>query len=124
MTLLYVGLGGALGSVLRYLLQLGAGRWLGQGFPYGTLLVNLLGSLAMGLLMGWLAREAPENGAELRAFLAIGILGGFTTFSAFSLDAISLMQDGKTLAAGIYIFTSLLGSLMALLLGLQLMRVA
>jgi len=89
-----VALGGAAGSVLRYALGLllahtgGADR-----FPTGTLLVNILGSLAIGVVSGWLARE-PAAGPAVRAFAVTGVLGGFTTYSAFAMDTVSLAQDG------------------------------
>src|SRR5690606_34962627 len=116
---LLVGLGGAVGSMARY----GVGRLVGfTGFPLATLIVNVAGSLLMGILVGCLARSTPAWSAEARLLLATGVLGGFTTFSAFSLDAISLMERGQTSQALAYIALSLLLSLGALALGLWLMR--
>src|SRR5262249_29003487 len=115
MNIVYVAIGGALGSVLRYLAQLGIGNLAGISFPYGTLFVNIAGSFAMGLVMGWVLQSTSANGHEIRLFVAVGVLGGFTTFSSFSFDAIALLLEGKSVAAGIYIFTSLMGSLFALL---------
>lgn len=121
-TIALVGAGGALGAVSRY----GAGvlvtRLGFSGFPYATMLVNVAGSLAMGLLVGYLARETPENQNTLRLFIAIGILGGFTTFSSFSLDAVSLIQRGQMGLAAIYMLGSVLVGIAALFLGLWLMR--
>ncbi|HHY48516.1 MAG TPA: CrcB family protein, partial [Alphaproteobacteria bacterium] len=89
---LLVGLGGGLGAMARY----GAGILVGQvwrdPFPLATLLVNVVGSVAMGLLVGLLARLLPPAQHEIRLFVAVGLLGGFTTFSSFSLDAIALIE--------------------------------
>ena len=122
MNILMVALGGAIGSIVRYLMQGAMGALMGKDFPYGTLLVNILGSGAMGLLIGWLARHTPANAGDIRLFCAVGLLGGFTTFSSFSLDAITLMEEGKTLQMCIYILASVTCSLLALAAGLQLMR--
>lgn len=123
MNLIYVAVGGALGSVLRYLLQNLIGVLTGKGFPYGTMCINILGSFAMGLLVGWLARTTPDNAQAIRLFIAVGVLGGFTTFSSFSLDAITLMQEGKTAAMVSYVLVSVFCALIGLLGGLQLMRI-
>lgn len=117
-----VGAGGAVGSVLRYVTVSLAGRWLGLAFPYGTLAVNILGSFAMGLLVGLMAVMLPEKGRQLHLLLAVGVLGGFTTFSAFSLDAVSLLQRGETLSAALYILASVVLSLLALAGGMALMK--
>jgi CrcB protein len=76
----------------------------------------------MGVFIGWLARALPANAADLRLFIAVGILGGYTTFSSFSLDAITLLEEGKWMAMSIYIITSVVLSLAGLMLGLKLMR--
>jgi len=116
---LLVGLGGAVGSMARY----GVGRLVGvTGFPVATLVVNVVGSLLMGVLVGWLARTTPAWSEEARLLLATGVLGGFTTFSTFSLDAITLIERGEVAQASAYIALSLLLSLGALVLGLWLMR--
>lgn len=112
---LWVGLGGGVGSMLRY----GVGRWMfarmGSGFPWGTLAVNLLGCLVIGLLHRQLeARGSPES---LRLFLLAGVLGGFTTFSAFGLETIALTQSGRWLAAGAYAALSMGGALAAVWVG-------
>jgi CrcB protein len=91
--ILLVAAGGALGSVLRYLVSLAALGWLGAGFPWGTLAVNLLGSAAIGLLAGL------GIGGPARLFLVTGLLGGFTTFSAFSLETALLWERAPGLAA-------------------------
>ena len=118
---LYAAAGGAIGTVARHLANVGFGRWLGAGFPWSTLFVNVIGGFLMGALIEALALRF--NGSlELRTFLATGILGGFTTFSAFSMDAVLLMQRGETAAAALYIGASVLLSILALLAGLSLTR--
>ena len=95
MTVLWVALGGALGSVARYALSGIAVRWLGAAFPYGTLFVNVMGSFAIGLLAALVAADGrPSLGADARAFLLVGVLGGFTTFSSFSLETLNLARSG------------------------------
>lgn len=95
MTVLWVALGGALGSVARYAISGIAVRWLGAGFPYGTLLVNVTGSFTIGLLGALVAADGrPSLGADARAFLLVGVLGGFTTFSSFSLETLNLARSG------------------------------
>jgi CrcB protein len=116
-----VGIGGALGAMARF----GVGGWLGSlpnGFPLATLVINVAGSLAMGLLVGWLARTTPEHQNEIRLFVAVGLFGGFTTFSAFSLDAIVLFERGDYVLGLAYVLGSVLLSLGGLVAGLQLMR--
>lgn len=122
MTLLYVAIGGAIGSVARYLMMSFIGHYTGTEFPYGTLLVNISGSLLMGILIGWLARTLPANQQDIRLFVAVGILGGYTTFSSFSLDAITLLEEGKWGAMSSYIMASVACSLAGLYAGLRLMR--
>ncbi|MGL4540960.1 MAG: fluoride efflux transporter CrcB [Polymorphobacter sp.] len=119
--LLLVAIGGGAGAMLRYLV----GRWallaFGPGFPVGTLIVNLLGGLAMGLAVGVLARIS-QGGEQLRLLLGVGVLGGFTTFSAFSLEMVNMVTRGDIgLAAG-YAAASVLGSMAALFIGLWLIR--
>ena len=118
MNLLLVAVGGALGAVARYGVGVGAARWLGLGFPWGTLAVNVVG----GFAMGWLAaRVGPEQEA-LRLALGVGVLGGFTTFSAFSLETVRLMEHQPGLAA-LYAAASVVLSVGACWLGLYLGRV-
>ena len=116
----YVALGGAIGSLLRYQAGRGMTRWLGAqavtAFPWATLTVNVVGSLAMGLLAGWLARHG-QGGEQWRLFLGVGVLGGFTTFSAFSLETLSLARSGEWLAAATNIVLSVMVCLAAVWLG-------
>ena len=121
MTYLLVFLGGGLGAVLRHAVNLGAARWLGAGFPAGTLFVNVSGSLLMGLLAGWLAFRGDASQAW-RLFLATGVLGGYTTFSAFSLDAMALWERDEIALAAFYIAASVGLSLLGLFAGLWLAR--
>ncbi|MEM1039449.1 MAG: fluoride efflux transporter CrcB [Pseudomonadota bacterium] len=122
---LIIFLGGGLGAAARHFVGAATGRSFGHGFPIGTLTVNVIGSLFMGVLIGWLAQRALGNminGQDLRLFLATGFLGGFTTFSAFSLDAITLWERGATgLAAG-YVVGSVVLSVLAVFFGLAIAR--
>ncbi|NBW76015.1 MAG: fluoride efflux transporter CrcB [Sphingomonadaceae bacterium] len=115
---LSVAAGGAVGAWLRF----AAGRMIGgHAFPVATLTINVLGSVAMGLLAGWLARHG-EGGEQWRLLLGVGLLGGFTTFSAFSLEIVMLAQRGAMGQAALYIALSLAGGIGGLLLGLALSR--
>ncbi|MBD3764728.1 MAG: fluoride efflux transporter CrcB [Rhodobacterales bacterium] len=118
-TLSQVALGGALGAALRYLTNLGALRLVGPGFPAGTMTVNVLGCLAMGALAAFLAHKGAMR---LAPFLMTGVLGGYTTFSAFALDAVNLWDRGQTAVAVAYVLGAVLLSLAALMAGLHLMR--
>lgn len=117
-----VAAGGAIGAAARHLVNLGALRLFGPGFPIGTLMVNVLGCLLMGMLAAALAARSDMSGQGLRLFLATGILGGFTTFSAFSLDAVLLWERGEASLAVAYALASVLLSIAALLVGLSLVR--
>jgi CrcB protein len=118
---LLVALGGAIGSVARFVVGRAVDRaWVGA-FPAGTLLVNVLGSLLMGALAVWIVARF-ENDPAVRAFVLTGMLGGFTTFSAFSIDAIGLIERGETVAAVAYIVASVTLSLAACLAGAALAR--
>lgn len=119
--LLAVAAGGAVGAVLRHLVYLLVGRTLGHGFPTATLLVNVLGSFAMGALIAFMALRWQPDPA-LRALLVTGLLGAFTTFSTFSLDIWSLIENGRGAAAALYVGLSLGLGLGALLAGLTLVR--
>ncbi|MBN9472367.1 MAG: fluoride efflux transporter CrcB [Bosea sp.] len=120
---LLVFLGAGIGGVLRHGVNLATLRWLGPGFPFGTMAINILGSGLMGLLVGWLAFRAGEGWTQhSRLFFATGVLGGFTTFSAFSLDAVLLWQRGDLAMAAFYVLGSVVLSLIALFTGLALVR--
>ncbi|MGI3168896.1 fluoride efflux transporter CrcB [Pseudooceanicola sp. C21-150M6] len=114
-TLLQVALGGALGASARYLTGLATLRLMGPGFPWGTLTVNILGSFLMGVIVVTLGHLSTNRFAPL---LMTGLLGGFTTFSAFSLDAVSMWERGETTQSAVYVLASVLLSIAALALGL------
>jgi CrcB protein len=120
--LLLVALGGAIGAGCRHLVNLAALRLLGPNFPFGTLTANVGGGLLMGLLTGYLALRYSGGGQDLRLFLATGVLGGFTTFSAFSLDTVLLWERGELLMASVYVVVSVVLSIAALAAGLFIMR--
>ena len=122
MNLLLVMAGGALGAGARHLAGRATLALFGPGLPVGTLAVNLLGGLLMGLLAGLLARTVL--GEPWRLFLGVGVLGGFTTFSAFSLDAVLMAERGQPLLALGYVLLSVAGSIAALVAGLSLARAA
>lgn len=113
-------LGGALGAGARHLVGKAMLAWLGASFPWGTLSINLSGSLLMGLLVGMLLRW--QLGEPWRLFLAVGVLGGFTTFSSFSLDAVTLVERGALAAALGYVLASVGGGIVALSAGLWVAR--
>lgn len=116
---LIVAAGGALGAVARY----GVGRLLpASGWPWGTLAVNVVGGLAMGLLTGWLAFRSGAGGETVRLFAAVGVLGGFTTFSAFSLETALMIERREFALAMGYVGGSVVLSIAALFLGLMLAR--
>ena len=119
---LAVAAGGAIGASLRHGVGLMAVRPLPSGWPHGTFAVNLLGSLLMGLLVGWLALKAEGLHQTTRLFLATGLLGGFTTFSAFSLEVAEFLRKGETLKAGTYAGLSLILGVIALFIGLLIAR--
>ncbi len=117
-----VGLGGALGAMARFGVGQIVGRLWPMSFPLATLLINLVGSLAMGLFVGLMARWLPTWQSDARLFVAVGILGGFTTFSTFSLDTIVLIERGEVVAAGAYVLLSVVLCLIGLYLGLLVTR--
>jgi CrcB protein len=121
MGFLVVFLGGGVGAALRHGVNLAVARWLGTAFNYATLIENVSGSLVMGLLVGYFAFKGgvPQH---LRLFLTTGILGGYTTFSAFSLDTILLYERGEIGLAALYVILSVALSVGGLYLGLALMR--
>ncbi|MCW2363338.1 MULTISPECIES: fluoride efflux transporter CrcB [Sphingobium] len=120
-----VMIGGAIGAALRYQLGRASLRIMGPGYPWGTLAANVLGGLAMGLVAGWLAaRYQGQQGEQIRLLVAVGLLGGFTTFSAFSLETMLMIERGEALNALGYVLLSVAASIGALALGLTLMRSA
>lgn len=120
MTILLIAMGGALGAVARYLSVIFSERVLGTGFPWGTLCVNVIGSFLMGLAVAAFLELREEGGNS--PLVMTGFLGGFTTFSAFSLDAINLMQAGRPGAMLAYAGGSVILALVALILGMLLAR--
>ena len=118
-TLLQVALGGAIGASSRYLVGVGAVRLVGPGFPWATLTVNILGSFLMGVIVVVLGELSANRFAPL---LMTGVLGGFTTFSAFSLDAVTLWERGAAAQSVAYVAVSVVASLAALVAGLFLAR--
>ncbi|QDZ10440.1 fluoride efflux transporter CrcB [Devosia ginsengisoli] len=119
---LLVGAGGALGAMSRYGISVLIGRLWPMSFPLATLLINIIGSLAMGLFVGLMARLLPTWQNEAHLFVAVGILGGFTTFSSFSLDAIVLIERGEMVQAISYVLLSVVLCLIGLYLGLLVTR--
>ena len=119
--LVLVAVGGGLGAACRHLANLAAIRWLGAGFPWGTAFVNVFGSFLMGLFIGVLARRFGVSN-EIRLLIATGFLGGFTTFSSFSLDTVTLYERGAVGIAAVYVVGSVLLGLAALFGGLSLAR--
>jgi CrcB protein len=118
-------IGGGIGAALRHGVNVLAADWLGIDFPWGTLFVNVAGSLLIGALAAWFAFRGDAVWTQpLRLFLATGILGGFTTFSAFSLDFAMLFERGEVASAAAYALTSVLLSLAAAFAGLYLVRAA
>ncbi|HTK35150.1 MAG TPA: fluoride efflux transporter CrcB [Caulobacteraceae bacterium] len=121
--LLLVGVGGATGAMARYLTGVGYGRLFGPGQPYlATAFINVLGSLLMGVLVGVLALKVSEAGMRWRLLLAVGVLGGFTTFSSFSLEAVLMLERRAYGAMAAYILGSVVFSILGLMLGLLAVR--
>ena len=115
-----VFLGAGIGGALRHGVNVWAGRVFGYGFPFGTLIVNVIGSFVMGLLVGFFAYRAGLVPQHMRLFLTTGVLGGFTTFSAFSLDAALLFERHNYAMALTYMVGSVVASIVALFVGLAL----
>lgn len=119
--LVAIAIGGAMGAVSRYWVMTAVGRWLGLGFPYGTLAVNVIGSVLIGLLIQT-PFFAVSASPTLRALIGVGFLGAFTTFSAFSLDVVVLIERGAVFAATVYVAASITLSVLGLLAGIHLMK--
>lgn len=120
-SVLAIACGGAVGAVLRHGLNQGASAWLGGAFPCGILAANVLGSFLMGVLVAVFA-HLWDPGQEIKAFLAVGVLGAFTTFSTFSLDAVLLASRGAYGLAALYILLSVALGISALLAGMWMIR--
>ena len=120
---LLVALGGALGSMARYGVGVATTRMMpGAAMPWGTLVVNVFGGLLMGLLTGWLALRVGAAQEGVRIFAAVGVLGGFTTFSAFSLETVLLLERRQFSLAALYVGLSVLAAVAALFTGLMIAR--
>ena len=119
--LINVALGGALGSLARYLVGIYAGRWLGTAFPWGTLFINVSGSFLIGVFAESFALRW-DAGQATRVFLVVGICGGYTTFSTFSLEIVTLLNRGEFVAASAYMVASVVLSVAALYAALHMMR--
>ncbi len=122
MNSLIVMLGGAIGALSRYHFGRMAGHLMGTGWPWGTFGVNIIGGFLMGALAGWLTRHGSGGGETLRLLIGVGILGGFTTFSAFSLEAALMIERGQWAGAALYGAASVALSVGALFVGLMLTR--
>ena len=119
--LVFIAAGGALGAIGRFITISTIGQLFGAGFPYGTVVVNVVGSFALGALTeGMTLTWSPSN--ELRAFLIVGLLGSFTTFSAFSFDVVTLIQRNEVILSSLYIGVSVTLSVAAFFLGIYLYR--
>jgi fluoride exporter len=121
MLLVYVALGSAVGGLCRYLLGAAVQRYAGGDFPSGTLVINLTGSFLLGVILRYSA-ESTAVTPELRALLAVGLCGGYTTFSSFSYETLALLQEGDWRRAGVYVAASLAGALLAAAAGFALVR--
>jgi CrcB protein len=121
LNVLLVAVGGALGSIFRYGVTLAATRFVGANWPYGTFFVNVTGSFAMGVAIELIVRRFGGSN-ELRLFVATGILGGYTTFSSFTLDTAVLWERGASLAAMAYLLSSVMFGMIALFFGLAAAR--
>ncbi|WP_312137796.1 fluoride efflux transporter CrcB [Brevundimonas sp. BH3] len=120
---LLVATGGALGALARYGAGIAAFRLVGAGqWPWGTFAVNLTGGLLIGLITGWLAFKGSANGENIRLFAVVGVLGGFTTFSAFSLEVVAMLERREMATAALYALASVILSVVAVFVGLTIMR--
>ena len=125
---LHVAIGGGIGAAMRYQTGRAMTQWLGApimgAFPFATLAVNAIGSLLMGVLAGWLLRSGADTSEQTRLLLGAGVLGGFTTFSAFSLEMVMLIERGQYLFATLYAVLSFALGITGLMVGLAVMRMA
>ena len=121
MAYLLVFLGGGIGAAMRHGVNVAFARWFGTSFPFHTLFENVSGSLVMGLVAGYFAFQTDAS-QHLRLFLTTGILGGYTTFSAFSLDSVLLWERGQWGLASTYVLASVAASIIGLVAGLSLIR--
>jgi fluoride exporter len=124
MALMYVALGGAFGSMCRYVVMSLVGRFHVSEFPYGTLAVNVLGAFLMGLWIAAMATLLPAKAKDLHLLFAVGVLGGFTTFSTFTLDVFLLFERGLVAQGIVYILGSVGATIAALLAGMWCVRLA
>lgn len=122
MATVFVFLGAGIGGAIRHAVNLACARVLGTQFPWGTISVNVVGSFVIGLVAGWFAFRSAGSSQSLRLFLVTGILGGFTTFSAFSLDVALLWERGASVLALGYVISSVVLSIVAVFAGLALVR--
>ena len=122
MILAGVAIGGAVGSVMRYMIQAHSLQWFGNSFPYGTLIVNVVGSLLIGFL-SYALLERFTVSEEVRVAIFVGFLGGFTTFSTFSLETLSLIQQGSFFSAIANAILSIILCLLACFMGMSLARI-
>jgi fluoride exporter len=120
MHILLLMIGGAIGTLARYLTSVFSHKWLGMSFPYGTFFVNILGSFAIGILWGLWERKGVSP--EMKAFLFVGILGGFTTFSSFSLETMNLMKSGEYKIALLNVLANNIGGILFAVFGYLLGR--
>ena len=118
-----VFIGAGVGGAIRHAMNIWVARWMGTHFPWHTFVINITGSLVMGLVTGWFAQKVGAAG-HLRLFLATGVLGGYTTFSAYSLDAVLLWERQEHLLSALYVGGSVIGAIAGLMLGLWIMRTA
>lgn len=121
-SLFLVVLGGGIGAGIRHGMNLGGARFLGTDFPWSTFAINVIGSFLIGIAAAWFAFRNEAASQSLRLFLTTGILGGFTTFSAFSLDFALLFERGEIVSAVSYVISSVVLSLLAIFAGLWLVR--
>ena len=125
---LHDAIGGGIGAAMRYQAGRAMTQWLGApimgAFPFATLAVNAIGSLLMGVLAGWLVRSGADTSEQTRLLLGAGVLGGFTTFSAFSLEMVMLIERGQYLFATLYAVLSFALGITGLMVGLAVMRMA